>query len=93
MPPVGALEAPGTRLLGAGIGAALDAEQLRFDQLARDRRAVDRDEGLIGTRPVLVQPAREHLLAGAGAGAGAGFAEQQHGDPRRCGLREQRARR
>ena len=74
---VRALEAAGARQLRAGVGALLDAEELGLDQLVRDRRAVDGDERPLRARPVVVQPAREHLLADAG------LAEQQHGD-RRC---------
>ncbi len=50
----------------AGEGALLVAEQLGFEQVLRDRGAVDRDEG--GARAVRapMHIARDHLLAGAG---------------------------
>ena len=50
----------------AGEAAFLVAEQLRFDQLARHRRAVQRDERPGVPRTALVQRARDQLLAGPG---------------------------
>ena len=41
----GLLEAAGAARVGAGEGALLVAEQFGFDQVARDRRHVDGDEG------------------------------------------------
>ena len=46
-------------------GALLVAEQLGLQQLAREPGAVEVDERLVGARPVLVEPAREHALARA----------------------------
>ena len=52
------------------------AEQLGFDQLGRNRRAVERDERARRARAVLVQRARDQFLARAGLAqdAHAGFA-------------------
>ncbi len=50
----------------AGEGALLVAEQLGFEQVLRDRRAVDRDERRRARGSSGVDVAREHLLAGAG---------------------------
>ena len=44
MPPRGLAKRPGARVDRAGEGAALVAEELALEQLARDRRAVHRDE-------------------------------------------------
>ena len=41
-------------------------EQLRFDQFARDRRAVNGNEGFVGTGTAEVEIARNDFLAGAG---------------------------
>ena len=50
----------------AGEGALLVAEQLGFEQVLGDRRAVDRDERLARARfERRVHVARQHLLAGA----------------------------
>ena len=65
MPPDGLLELAGRALHGAGEGAALVAEQLAFDQLARDRRHVERHERTLAALAVVVQRARHQLLAGA----------------------------
>ena len=62
----GLLEAAGGARLRAGEGAALVAEQLRFDQVARDRGHVDGDERALPPLAVIVQRARDELLAGAG---------------------------
>jgi hypothetical protein len=51
---------------GAGEGAALVTEQLGLEQVARNRRRIDGDEGLVGARTVAVQGARHQFLAGAG---------------------------
>ena len=48
------------------------AEELALEQGLGDRRAVDRDEGLVAPRRLRVDGARDHLLAGAA------LAEQQH---------------
>src|SRR5439155_1569060 len=64
-PAVGRLEQPAPRLAGAREGALLEAEQLRLEQLLRDRRAVHRDERLVPSRAREVERAREELLADA----------------------------
>src|SRR6185312_16751986 len=50
---------------GAGEGAFLMAEELRFQKIFRDRRAVDRDEALLGAAALAVDEAGDDLLAGA----------------------------
>jgi hypothetical protein len=42
------------------------AEELALDQLARDRRHVDGDEGTVAALGVVVQDLGDQLLAGAG---------------------------
>ena len=64
----------------AGEGAADVAEQLRFEQRLRNRRAVDLDERHVALRAAVVDEPRHHLLARAG------FAGDQHGA---LGLRDQ----
>jgi hypothetical protein len=49
----------------AGERAALVPEELAFDEILRDRRAVDRDVGLGRAMAVAVQAARHEFLAGA----------------------------
>src|SRR5262249_19561460 len=44
---------------------SLVAEQLALDQRLRDRRAVDRDEGLVAAIRELVDRSRDELLSGA----------------------------
>jgi len=61
----GLAEAPQPRLDGTGEGAALVAEQLALEQLARDRRRVDGHEGQRAAMARCVQGARDQLLAGA----------------------------
>src|SRR5690606_31742566 len=61
--------------------AALVAEQLALDQVLRQRRAVQRDEGLLGLRAQRVQVPRDQLLARAA------LAQDQH----RAGNRRQPA--
>ena len=51
---------------GAGERAAHVAEQLGLEQRLRQRAAVDRDEPLVAARAVVVDRARDQLLAGAG---------------------------
>ena len=68
----GLLEAAAPRGLGAGEGAALMAEQLRLEQILRDRRRIEGDERLLRARAVLVQRTRDEFLAGAR------FARDQH---------------
>ena len=60
------LDAPDLGGGGAGERALLVAEQLRLEQLLRQRRAVDRDERLAGAIRSLVDQARDHFLAGPG---------------------------
>ena len=50
---------------GAAEGALLVAEQLRFEQVLRDRRAVQRNERAARAARAAMQVARQHLLAGA----------------------------
>ncbi len=69
----GLLEIAGVALERAGEAALLVAEQLRFDQVGRDRAAVDGDEGLVSTRAHVVHGARDQFLAGAR------FSDDQHG--------------
>jgi hypothetical protein len=71
---VGQLEEARLRAVGAGERTAIVTEQLRLDQLARQPRAVELDQGLVATRAVAVEPARQVALAGAGV------AEDQHRD-------------
>src|SRR5438046_6771714 len=64
-PAVGRLEQAAARLAGAREGALPEAEQLRLEQLFRDRRAVHRDERLVAPSAREVERAREQLLANA----------------------------
>ena len=73
MPRCATSSRPGLAAVGAREGALLVAEELRLQELAREARAVQVHERLLGARPVLVEPAREHALAGAG------LALDQHG--------------
>ena len=59
------LELADPLLHGAGEGALLVAEQMALDQVPRDRRHVDGDEGAVGVLRVAVDAARQQLLAGA----------------------------
>ena len=63
---LGLLEAADLARVRAGERAALVAEQLALDQLARDRRHVDGDERAAAALAVVVHRARDELLAGAG---------------------------
>ncbi|MNN13033.1 hypothetical protein D3C81_1260500 [compost metagenome] len=74
---VGMFQLADALALGAGERAALMTEQLAFEQLLGDRRAVEGDEGLAGPWPEVVQAARDQFLAAAG------FAADQHVDRRR----------
>ena len=69
---VGQLETPGTAGDRPGKGALLVAEQFAFEQLCRDRPAVDRHKRPVAALGVIVQVARDHFLAGAR------LAEDQH---------------
>ena len=57
-------EATATQTVGAGERALLVAEKFGLEQLARNRRGVQRNEGLGRARRVLVQSACHQLLAG-----------------------------
>jgi hypothetical protein len=59
------LDLPGFGLVGAGERPALVAEQLRFQQLFGQRRAVDRDERAALARRGLVNEPRHDFLARA----------------------------
>ena len=50
---------------GPGEGALLMPEQLAFEQVFRDRGAIDRHEGPARAVARVMQPAREEFLAGA----------------------------
>jgi hypothetical protein len=65
VPAVGELEAPGLAVDRPGEGPALVAEELGLHQVAGDRPAVHPDEGLVLARAVLVEGARDELLARA----------------------------
>ena len=69
---LGQLEAALLRRVGAGERAFLVAEQLRLDQILRQRRAADLDERLLRPRRVVVDGVGDQLLAGAR------LAAQQH---------------
>jgi len=77
---VGRLELADLELMGAGEGPALVAEQLRLQQLARDRRAVDLHEGPPVARGMVVDRPGDEVLARAG------FAADQHRDVHLGGL-------
>ena len=77
---VGLLELPDLPLGGAGERALLVAEQLRLDELFRNRRAVDLHEALAAARADAMDRARDELLADAA------LALQQHGRVRRARL-------
>ena len=65
-PAVGRLELADLELVRAGEGPALVPEELAFEQLPRDRRAVDLDERAALPDRLLVDRAGHHVLAGAG---------------------------
>ncbi len=62
----GLLEPAGSLAVGAREGALFVAEQLAFDQLARDRRHVDRHERAVAAAAEIMKRAGDKLLAGAG---------------------------
>ncbi len=62
---VGLLETAAPHVLRPGKSAAFVSEQLRFEQVFRNRRGVDRDERLRRARAVTMQRARHQFLAGA----------------------------
>src|SRR6185295_15148298 len=59
------LEQPFLLVDRAGEGAASVAEELALQELPRQARAVEIDEGLFAARSLLVQPARQHSFAAA----------------------------
>jgi hypothetical protein len=61
----GHLDLAGLGLARVGEGALLVAEELRLEQLARDRRTVDLDERALAPRAAVVQPVGAEVLAGA----------------------------
>src|SRR5262249_21664503 len=65
-PAVRDLEQPHLRAGRAGERAPLVAEQLRLEQLARERGAVEVHDRLVGARALLVQPLRKERLARPG---------------------------
>src|SRR6185436_8478589 len=79
-PAVRLLEQAGPRAVGSGEGAALVAEQLRFEERLGHARAVRRDERAAAARTSLVDDPRRQLLAGPG------LAQDQH---RRLGRDDQ----
>ena len=70
---VGGFEAADLARQRAGVGAALAAEQLAFDERGGDRRAVDADHRPLTAGAQIVDGLGEDLFAGAG------LAEQQDG--------------
>ena len=56
-------EVTGPRAVGAGERPLLVAEQLRLDQLGRQRAAIDRDEGALPTRARTMDGAGHQFLA------------------------------
>src|SRR5690606_37712374 len=67
------LDLPAHATIGAREGAALVSEELALDELARERGAVDGDEGAVLPRRVHVDRPREQGLSGAG------LAAEEHG--------------
>jgi hypothetical protein len=59
------LEAAGPRGDGTGERAFDVSEQLRLGERFRNRRGVERDESLAGTRAVVMNRARNQLFAGS----------------------------
>src|SRR5579883_21578 len=64
-PAVGLLELADAARDGAGEGALLMPEKLRFEEVLRNRGAIHRDEALLGAPALAVDEAGENLLAGA----------------------------
>ena len=60
---LGLFETAAPQLLGTGERAALMAEQLRLEQIARNGGGVQRHEGLAGARAVVVQRPCHQFLA------------------------------
>ena len=63
--PVGLLELADAAYHGPGERTFLVAEQLRFEEIVRNRGAIYRYQALLAPAAVLMQIARQHLLAGA----------------------------
>ncbi len=82
---LGHLEAALARAERASEGTLLVAEQFAFQQVRRNRAAVDGHERAIAARRMFVDGARHHFLAGAG------FAQHQHGGIERGDLVDQPA--
>src|SRR6185295_10109133 len=80
-PAAGLLQLTRLALRRAGERAALVAEQLRLEEILRQRRAVERDERSVAPRRRAMEKARDDFLARAR------LAEQQHG---RLGRRDLR---
>ena len=70
---VGEFKAPDTIAQRAGEGTLGVAEEFAFEQIGRDRRAVDADQRAIATPAVVVNGARHQFLAGAA------LASDEHG--------------
>src|SRR6185312_4974580 len=70
---VGALEEAAMLAVRAGEAPLLVAEQLAFDELRRDRAAVDRQEGLQPPAADFMDRLRDDFLAGAA------LARDEHG--------------
>src|SRR6059058_3372760 len=77
-PPVGLFEEAAPRPFGAGEGAAQVAEELALEEPLGERGAVLGEEGATRARAVIVDGAREELLARPG------LALEQHRHPRLC---------
>ena len=77
------LKEPGLRLARIRERAGLVAEQLGFEEVVGNRRAVDVDEGGARTRTRPVDRPRDKALAGAGLAA----QENRRGTRRRRGAR------
>ena len=82
VPPSASSKRPFFERVRAGERALLVAEELRLDQILRQRRAVHLDERLLRARRVVVDRVRDQLLAGAR------LAAQQHRRVRRRDLRD-----
>ena len=80
--PLRLLEPPRRARRSSGEGTALVPEQFGLDQLARDRRHVDRNERCPPARPHVVDRARDQFLAGPA------LAEDHHRQRRRHDTRD-----
>ena len=77
-PAVALLELADATAVGAGEGALLMAKKLAFQQVLRDGRTVEREEGRLGPGTMLVDGAGNQFLAGPA------LASDQHGDILGC---------